>query len=71
MLIIWTRDDKPQGSVWGRDPKEAALDKETWRVLNAIRLVKRTTFIPFMLAILPRHPRWTNPTILDLVFLKE
>ena len=25
MLIIWTRGDKPQGSVWGRDPKEAAL----------------------------------------------
>jgi chromatin assembly factor 1 subunit B len=42
MLIIWTRDDKPQGSVWGRDPKEAALDKETWRVLNAIRLVHCT-----------------------------
>lgn len=39
MLIIWTRDDKPQTSVWGRDPKDAALDKETWRVLNAIRLV--------------------------------
>jgi hypothetical protein len=39
MLIIWTRDDKPQGSVWGRDPKDAALDKETWRVLNAIRCV--------------------------------
>ncbi|KAG8867481.1 hypothetical protein FRC20_005636 [Serendipita sp. 405] len=38
MLIIWTKDDKVQGSVWGRDPKEPMLDKETWRVLTSIRV---------------------------------
>jgi hypothetical protein len=39
MLIIWTKDEKGQGSVWGRDTKDAALDKETWKVSNAIRYV--------------------------------
>ncbi|PVG03712.1 WD40 repeat-like protein [Serendipita vermifera] len=38
MLIIWTKDEKGQGSVWGRDTKDAALDKETWKVANAIRV---------------------------------
>jgi hypothetical protein len=42
MLIIWTKDDKPQTSVWGRDPKDTALDKESWRVLSAIRCVGHT-----------------------------
>jgi hypothetical protein len=62
MLIIWTRDDKPQGSVWGRDPKEAALDKETWRVLNAIRLVNRSLpLVPAILLDIHSHdPRRKN-----------
>jgi hypothetical protein len=50
VLIILTRDDKPQGSVWGQNPKEAARNKETWRVLNAFRLVNRS--LPPVAAIL-------------------
>jgi len=46
MLIIWTKDDKPQTSVWGRDPKETALDKESWRVLSAIRQVDHYVQLP-------------------------
>lgn len=37
MLIIWTREDKPQTSIRGRDTKDISADKEAWRVLSAIR----------------------------------
>lgn len=44
LLIIWTRDDKAQGSVWGRDPKEAAHDKETWKQLRTFRVSEKETY---------------------------